>query len=118
MIQAGQQRVNGGARSWKILAEPLAILNTAVNKDGSWRLSFRPERFHSNRLDDWRHGQCSRRIRRSFCRAAGLPKSLKSARGRPGPGNYLSKDMKGFAAFWPEAKYGKMRIEGRDPVNA
>jgi len=26
--------------------------------------------------------------------------------------------MKGFAAFWPEAKYGKMRIEGRDPVNA
>jgi hypothetical protein len=35
-----------------------------------------------------------------------------------GPGNYLSKDMKGFAAFWPEAKYGKMRIEGRDPVNA
>ncbi len=32
--------------------------------------------------------------------------------------DYLSKDMKGFAAFWPEAKYGKMRIEGRDPVNA
>ena len=26
--------------------------------------------------------------------------------------------MKGFAAFWPEAKSGKMRIEGRDPVNA
>jgi hypothetical protein len=26
--------------------------------------------------------------------------------------------MKGIAAFWPEAKYGKMRIEGRDPVNA
>jgi hypothetical protein len=62
------------------------------------------------------HGQCSRRIRRSFC--AGLPKSLKSALGCPGLGNYLSKDMKGFAAFWPEAKYGKMRIEGRDPVNA
>jgi hypothetical protein len=48
----------------------------------------------------------------------GLPKSLKSALGCPGPENYLSKDMKGLAAFWPEAKYGKMRIEGRDPVNA
>jgi hypothetical protein len=64
------------------------------------------------------HGQCSRRIRRSFCRPAGLPKSLKSALGCPGPGNDLSKDMKGIAAFWPEAKYGKMRIEGPDPVNA
>jgi hypothetical protein len=64
------------------------------------------------------HGQCSRGTRRSFCRPAGLPKSLKSALGCPGPGNHLSKDMKGFAAFWPEAKYGKMRIEGRDPVNA
>jgi hypothetical protein len=38
--------------------------------------------------------------------------------GDPLAGNCLSKDMKGFAAFWPEAKYGKMRIEGRDPVNA
>ena len=29
----------------------------------------------------------------------------------------LSKDMKGLAAFWTKAKYGKMSIEGRDPVN-
>jgi len=34
------------------------------------------------------------------------------------PGELFIQDMKGFAAFWPEAKYGKMRIEGRDPVNA
>jgi hypothetical protein len=25
--------------------------------------------------------------------------------------------MKGLAAFWTKAKYGKMSIEGRDPVN-
>jgi hypothetical protein len=30
----------------------------------------------------------------------------------------LSKDMKGLAAFWTETKYGKMSIDGRDPVNA
>jgi hypothetical protein len=47
-----------------------------------------------------------------------LLRTLKSAFGSPSPGNYLSKDMKGFAAFWPEAKYRKMGIEGRDPVNA
>lgn len=29
----------------------------------------------------------------------------------------LSKDLKGLAAFWTKAKYGKMSIEGRDPVN-
>jgi hypothetical protein len=29
----------------------------------------------------------------------------------------LSKDMKGLAAFWTKAKYGKMSIEGRDSVN-
>ncbi len=29
----------------------------------------------------------------------------------------LSKDVKGLAAFWTKAKYGKMSIEGRDPVN-
>ena len=28
----------------------------------------------------------------------------------------LSKDLKGLAAFWTKAKYGKMSIEGRDPV--
>jgi hypothetical protein len=26
--------------------------------------------------------------------------------------------VKGLAAFWTKAKYGKMSIEGRDPVNA
>jgi len=29
----------------------------------------------------------------------------------------LSKDLKGLAAFWTKAQYGKMSIEGRDPVN-
>ena len=29
----------------------------------------------------------------------------------------LSEDMKGLAAFWTKAKYCKMSIEGRDPVN-
>lgn len=29
----------------------------------------------------------------------------------------LSKNMKGLAPFWTKAKYGKMSIEGRDPVN-
>jgi hypothetical protein len=29
----------------------------------------------------------------------------------------LSKDVKGLAPFWTKAKYGKMSIEGRDPVN-
>ena len=29
----------------------------------------------------------------------------------------LSKDVKGLAAFWAKAKYRKMSIEGRDPVN-
>jgi hypothetical protein len=30
----------------------------------------------------------------------------------------LSKDVEGLPAFWTKAKYGKMSIEGRDPVNA
>jgi hypothetical protein len=29
----------------------------------------------------------------------------------------LSKDVEGLPAFWTKAKYGKMSIEGRDPVN-
>jgi hypothetical protein len=29
----------------------------------------------------------------------------------------LSKEVKGLAAFWTKAKYGKMRIEGRNAVN-
>ena len=29
----------------------------------------------------------------------------------------LSKNMKGLAPFWTKAKYGKISIEGRDPVN-
>ena len=29
----------------------------------------------------------------------------------------LSKDMEGLASSWTKAKYRKMRIEGRDPVN-
>jgi hypothetical protein len=29
----------------------------------------------------------------------------------------LSKDVKGSPTFWTKAKYGKMSIEGRDPVN-
>jgi hypothetical protein len=29
----------------------------------------------------------------------------------------LSKDVKGLAVFWTKAKYGKMSIEGHDPVN-
>ncbi len=36
MIQVGQQQVNGGARSWEILAEPMTIHYAAVNKDGTW----------------------------------------------------------------------------------
>jgi len=32
----GQQQVNGGARSWEILAEPMTIHYAAVNKDGTW----------------------------------------------------------------------------------
>jgi hypothetical protein len=36
MIQVGQQQVNGGARSWEILAEPMTIHYAAVNKDGMW----------------------------------------------------------------------------------
>ena len=32
-------------------------------------------------------------------------------------GMLLSKDLKGLAAFWTKAKYGKMSTEGRDPVN-
>ena len=43
--------------------------------------------------------------------------ALRSTLGRPGPGLMLSKDMKRLAAFWTEAKYGKMSIEGRDPIN-
>ena len=30
----------------------------------------------------------------------------------------LSKDVKGLAALWTKAKYGKMSIEGRDLVDA
>jgi hypothetical protein len=30
----------------------------------------------------------------------------------------LSKDVKGLATFWTEAKYRKMSIEGGDPVNS
>src|SRR2546429_2772413 len=37
--------------------------------------------------------------------------ALRSTLGRPGPGLMLSKDMKRLAAFWTEAKYGKMRSE-------
>jgi hypothetical protein len=29
----------------------------------------------------------------------------------------LSNDVEGLPAFWTKAKYGKMSIEGRDPVN-
>src|SRR5580692_9160456 len=29
----------------------------------------------------------------------------------------LSKNVEGLPAFWTKAKYGKMSIEGRDPVN-
>jgi hypothetical protein len=36
MIQVGQQQVNGGARSWEILAEPMTIHYAAVNKYGTW----------------------------------------------------------------------------------
>ena len=32
-------------------------------------------------------------------------------------GMLLSKDLKGLAAFWTKAKYGKMSIEGRNAVN-
>ena len=35
MIQVGQQQVNGGARSWEILAEPMTIHYAAVNKAGT-----------------------------------------------------------------------------------
>ena len=28
----------------------------------------------------------------------------------------LSKNVKGLAPFWTKAKYGKIRIEGRDPI--
>jgi len=35
MIQVGQQQVNGGARSWEILAEPMTIHYAAVNKNGT-----------------------------------------------------------------------------------
>jgi hypothetical protein len=31
---------------------------------------------------------------------------------------HSSEDVKRFAAFWAEAKYGKIGVEGRDPVNA
>ncbi len=36
MIQVGQQQVNGGARSWEILAASMTIHYAAVNKDGTW----------------------------------------------------------------------------------
>ena len=35
MIQAGQQWVNGRARSWEILAEPMTIHCAAIKKDGT-----------------------------------------------------------------------------------
>jgi hypothetical protein len=31
---------------------------------------------------------------------------------------HSSKDVERFAAFWAKAKYGKIGVEGRDPVNA
>jgi hypothetical protein len=31
---------------------------------------------------------------------------------------HSSKDVERLAAFWAKAKYGKIGVEGRDPVNA
>lgn len=31
---------------------------------------------------------------------------------------HSSEDVKRLAAFWAKAKYGKIGVEGRDPVNA